>query len=80
MPTDMSRFDWNNTGVHRANRNVRPDRDCGVIAVIQLKWKPGHFLEHMENLYLHRFLLRYDVHRDTTRNPYNQTDTWMRDL
>lgn len=30
MPTDRTRFDWNNSGVHGAHRHVRLDSDSAA--------------------------------------------------
>lgn len=41
MPTDRTRFDWNNTGVHRAGRNVHLESDCRVLVEMQPLQKPA---------------------------------------
>ncbi len=37
MPTDRTKFDWNNMSVHLVGRNVPPDSDSRMLAVLQLE-------------------------------------------
>lgn len=77
MPTDRTRFDWNNTGVHRAGRNVHLDSDCRMLAEMQLKWKPATQRNQLLLFYFF-FLLQFveeNVHIITNMDHILYTET-----